>query len=600
MRAGEAADSRDAVTRNVASSASVLARSAWEWSLSGGGGAVSDRPDRLRLEAFAAAQSIGVSSASRALARSGARLAAGAAGLAPVAERWETVNQELSALDKRFVDAASIEGGASPELRAELDETRRQLDAELAEVEATLQRDYPAFFELVRPSPVSVEALQATAGVDAAMLGPEEALVLLTAGFDRWNGLVFVVTKEGFEWAEIPLDFAALSAGVRRLRGTLDPGNAADGSRGADESRAPLTGTAGAAAQSGTRGYDRRTAKALYDALFGAPEIARLLADKPNWILVPQGPLLSLPFAALVTETPQGHDADPAALRETSWLGLERSLSVLPSVSSLRTLRVLPRAAAAGGSSPFFGLGDPDFQGGAGEDRSVAGFQQYFRGSTADVEAVRGLARLPGTRDEVLAMAGLFEAGPESYLLGPEASEQTLVARSADEDLASASVVLLATHGLVSGEFTFLAEPALALTPPPANDNESPSGDNDGLLTASEAAALRLNADWLILSACNTAAGGEPGADGLSGLARSFFYAGARSLLVSHWRVRDDAAVRLTTGAVERWRAGASRADAFRASMRALMADTSLDATSQSFAHPAAWAPFTLVGVERR
>src|SRR4029077_92889 len=74
-----------------------------------------------------------------------------------------------------------------------------------------------------------------------------------------------------------------------------------------------------------------------------------------------------------------------------------------------------------------------------------------------------------------------------------------------------------------------------------------PSELDDGLLTASEVAQLKLNADWVVLSACNTAAGERRGADGLSGLARAFFYAGARALLVSHWRIDSKAATRLAT-----------------------------------------------------
>src|SRR5262249_45199520 len=74
-----------------------------------------------------------------------------------------------------------------------------------------------------------------------------------------------------------------------------------------------------------------------------------------------------------------------------------------------------------------------------------------------------------------------------------------------------------------------------------------PSELDDGLLTASEVAQLKLNADWVVLSACNTAAGEKPGAEALSGLARAFFYAGARALLVSHWRIDSKAATRLTT-----------------------------------------------------
>ena len=128
------------------------------------------------------------------------------------------------------------------------------------------------------------------------------------------------------------------------------------------------------------------------------------------------------------------------------------------------------------------------------------------------------------------------------------------------------------------------SEPGLILTPP-----DIASERDDGYLSASEVAGLRLDADWVILSACNTAAGNAQGADALSGLARAFFYAGARSLLVSHWSVNSDATVKLITGAKSRLSADKrmGRAEAMRQSMLALI-DTG--------ASPAYWAPFIVVG----
>ena len=103
-------------------------------------------------------------------------------------------------------------------------------------------------------------------------------------------------------------------------------------------------------------------------------------------------------------------------------------------------------------------------------------------------------------------------------------------------DLSTTKVVGFATHGLIAGDLPKLGEPALALTPP-----KEPTPEDDGLLRASEVTQLKLNADFVVLSACNTAAAdGTPGAEGLSGLAKAFFYAGARSLLVSHWPVDFD------------------------------------------------------------
>jgi len=138
------------------------------------------------------------------------------------------------------------------------------------------------------------------------------------------------------------------------------------------------------------------------------------------------------------------------------------------------------------------------------------------------------------------------------------------------------------------------AEPGLVFTPP-----EVGTDLDDGLLAASEVTTLKLNADWVILSACNTAAGdgagdggGEPG---LSGLARAFFYAGARSLLASHWPVRDDVAAEITVDAIRRENASdgrISRAEALQAAMRQIR----MSPGDLSRAHPSAWAPFSLVG----
>jgi len=149
--------------------------------------------------------------------------------------------------------------------------------------------------------------------------------------------------------------------------------------------------------------------------------------------------------------------------------------------------------------------------------------------------------------------------------------------------------VYFATHGLVAGDVKGLGEPALALTLP-----KQPSESDDGLLTASEVAQLKLNADFVVLSACNTIAGDKPGAEALSGLARSFFYAGARALLVTHWSVDSEAATRLATSTFDLLKADSKlgRAEALRRAMLAYLDDTS----SPRNAYPALWGPFALIG----
>jgi CHAT domain-containing protein len=151
------------------------------------------------------------------------------------------------------------------------------------------------------------------------------------------------------------------------------------------------------------------------------------------------------------------------------------------------------------------------------------------------------------------------------------------------------NVLAFATHGLLAGEVNGASEPGLVLTPP-----QQATETDDGLLTAPEITRLRLDADWVILSACNTAEGDRSG-EGLSGLARAFFYAGARSLLASHWPVRDDVASRLTVEAIRAQQAGKSHAEALQQAERAIRNNEA----QPTWAHPSAWAPFSLLGEGR-
>jgi CHAT domain-containing protein len=198
-------------------------------------------------------------------------------------------------------------------------------------------------------------------------------------------------------------------------------------------------------------------------------------------------------------------------------------------------------------------------------------------------ELLRALPPLHETAGEVREVGKLLGADQGALLLGAAATESNLRAHPLDQY----RVLYFATHGLLPGELHCQAEPGLVLSPPAT---AARSTGEDGLLEASEIASFKLNADLVVLSACNTAAsGGQFGGSALAGLADAFFNAGARTVLASHWEVPSLSTVKLMTGVFAHYDAGGGLAQALRRSQLALIADP---ATAQPFY----WAAFTVIG----
>jgi CHAT domain-containing protein len=289
--------------------------------------------------------------------------------------------------------------------------------------------------------------------------------------------------------------------------------------------------------------------------------------------------------------------ADPAgkALKSYDWLIRHYAVTVLPSVSSLK---VLSGASASAAEKPMTAYGDPVFKresAGSGGTRVAANrdYGTYYRGLVADVDALRrGLRALPETATELESVAKSVGADQADIRLGSAATVTAVKQARLDQY----RIIYFATHALVAGEVEqfakIKAEPALALSLP-----DQPTELDDGLLKASEVAQLKLDADIVVLSACNTAAGDKPGAEALSGLARAFFYAGARSLIVSHWPVESDAAVKLMTATFSAMAEDLklTPAQGLTKSMLAMIDDP----TDPHAANPAFWAPFVVVGEAR-
>ena len=501
------------------------------------------------VESFRVVQMAEVSGAGAGIAAMTARFAIGGGAQSEIIRERQDVVQQWRALDGDLLKAVSKpmvrrDGAAETALRAEFAEASRKLDL----LDARMAAEFPIFAELSNPTPLDAQKAQ-------ALLAPDEALlVYLTTGPRTW---LWVLRHDRIALHLIALDAKALTNMVSALRQTLEHESNPD--------VAP---------------FPAKEAYGLYQKLLG-PALP-LLRDAHNLLVVPDGALESLPLSVLVTKPPDRDPQTPVDHRGIAWLARDYAVTVLPSVSALRGLRQF--ASSEHASARFLGIGNPVLSGTASSKKPT--LTSLFRSGIADADAVRELPPLPETADELRAIARTFGASESDLLLGPRASEPVLRQTPLDRY----RVVAFATHGLVSGELKGLAEPALVLTPP-----AEATAENDGLLTASKIATLKFNADWVVLSACNTAAGdGTPDGGGLSGLAKAFFYAGARSLLVSHWPVRSDAAVKLTTGAFAELAKDPTigRAEALRRSMMAML-DPSEPA---EFAYPLAWAPFVLAG----
>jgi CHAT domain-containing protein len=562
----------------------------WSWADQGGGAAAQDRPEALKLEAFTAAQLAVQSAAGDAMSRSAAFAAAVSATVGPQARAYEAALLERDALDLQFAAAMAAFGPDAIAHRQLLSRARDQALARIDGLEADLKARAPRYWDFRAPAPVSIAALQAGSGADAALLRADEALIawLVAPGKDR--GLVFAVSREKAAWARVTVSGDELQGRVIRLRQQIDP--AGYRLRGITVAPSPQHATAAGA-------FDRRAAYELYQALLGDSSIQQVIQGKSVLLIVPSGPLTSLPPGLLVSAAPVGgaaSDTDPDALRATAWLLRSKAIALLPAVASLRTLRQILPGSKAATPDPLLAFADPDFHRPAAESSARAD-PAAARDGNATLRAgvplrdiMDYLPDLPGTRIEAEALQRALGAPRSALLLGRDASKAQLMARNTDGRLSKVRVLEFATHGLVVGDVADLAEPALVLA--------AAGRPEDDLLPASEAATLQLNADWVLLSACNTASPDAPEASGFSGLSRAFFYAGARSLLISHWEVLDSVAPVLIPAMLQAERADPQlgHAQALRRASLAILDDRRI----ANGANPYAWAPFTLVGEAQR
>jgi len=530
-------------------------------------------------EAFRLADAARARAVQRAVDANAVRAAVHRPGLAEVVRRKQDTKQEIAALYDRLADALSEpRPEQDTKLIAELRNRVEARRAVLTTLTTQVETEFPAYAELVNPKPVTLARAR-------AMLQPGEALIATLVTRDRT--FVWAVPHAGpVAFAAPPIGAGEIETTVATLRKALEPGASTLGD---------------------IPDFDLALAHRLYSALL--EPVRAGWQDARVVFVVTDGALGQLPLAVLPT-APAALPPESGALfssyRHVPWLARTHAVVVLPSVGSLAALRALPPGGAS--RRPFVGFGDPWFSheqaalaaaGGATRPREAAALTTRsmpltLRNAprTFDSSDLHRLPPLPETAEEIQSIAGAMRADPErDVFVGARANEEAVKTL----DLAGYRVIAFATHGLVAGDLHGLTQPALALSAP-----DVVGVDGDGLLTLDEILALRLNADWIVLSACNTAAGDGAGADAVSGLGRAFFYAGARALLVSNWPVETTSARALTTQ-LFRQPAALSRAEALQATMKWMIDEAEfVDGPSGkivfSYAHPIFWAPFTLVG----
>ncbi|MBD3728876.1 MAG: CHAT domain-containing protein [Sphingomonadales bacterium] len=553
--------------------------------------------------AFRAAQDLTLNDAGNAISEAAARDIAGSGPLgALVRERQDVAAALVSGTRAYRMDSLGSSGDAARAQKQDLD----RLAMKLAGLDARLEKDFPEYNALVAPRSITVLELQAA-------LAPDEALLLMLPS--EGSHYIFAISATTAKWHRIDGGAADIGALVGRIKCRIDEATCDM----AELDAVDLAGTRGAPSPIDDYfpRFDRGAAYRLYQMLI-AP-VADVLPEGGRVYTVASGPIAALPLAMLVASPPQGdpESGEASDLANTDWLSRHMAFITLPSVSALQLAQHSDQPGVGEAGRPLLvAYGAPELTGkGAAANRGggagagagdVAGTRRRRGGAgvraanltwadgdrtMASVEKLRALDPLPGTVVELRNLANDISRG-QGLHLGKDATESAV---KADRELPLADTVVFATHGLLPGEMGVGSEPGLVLTPPAVATVQ-----DDGLLTASEAAGLSLSARWVVLSACNTATpvGSESGGESLSSLARSFLYAGARNLLASHWRVADDATAALTVETLANRSLSPSRALA--AAMEAVRTGRRADGSAVQgwqphWAHPASWAPFTLI-----
>ncbi len=525
----------------------------------------------------------------RAVAMSSARSAVKDPELAKLIRQRQDLEMKLTAFKNQLANSLYappelINTEVVIELRIQVSRLNQAVNA----LEKNIRVRFPGYANIINPPNFSAVDVQ-------KILDAQESLISIFSGRD--STFIWAVPKQGpVALSKVPIGKSKMAGIIYKLRKALNPGE--------------IFGILEISA------YELDLAYSLYKQTLKPVETG--WKEAKHLMVIAQGPIGQIPLSILPTTPKFKTEADQGQqpfsnYRDVDWLIKTHSVTVLPSVSALVNLRsIRPNSTKR---VAYAGFGDPYFnQDQLAEAKKETKQTQVFLGMRNAPIQMRGirvteagaldkkkiasidismLNRLPDTREEVINIATTLNADMrKDVFIGQQANEKTVKSL----DLSNRKVLVFATHGLIPGDLDGLDQPALALSAPDVTGHEN----EDGLLTMGEIMGLHLNADWVVLSACNTGAAEGEGAEAVSGLGQAFFYAGARSLLVTGWPVETVSAKLLTTNLFQRQLKDPeiNRAEALRLTMNAMIAKNHNQGFS--YAHPIFWAPFTIVGDGRR
>ncbi len=493
-------------------------------------------------EMFTATQLTRGSITDQEIRRTAVRLAAGGSdpkvseAIRKQQDAEKTLNDMLRDRDALGAAPADAAGQAKA---ATLDKSIVTARAAAADADAVVQSAAPNYQQLIQ-KPVK-------SGDVFAALRPGEAFVSITLA--NTEGWTFLLRGGRITVAKVEGGTPRIAALVKRVRASIEPG---------DDNRVPY--------------YDVDAARELYDATIGG--VAKALEGAKLLTVAPTGPLLSIPFEVLLTGP-----ADTKNLGDAPFLVRKYVISHVPAAANFVKLR---QTAASKAPNPWFGFGDFRPITEAQAEKTYPG-----AGCHASALELAGLPRLDGTKVELGLASRVFGANASDELLGPAFTAPAVKALQ----LQNFRIIHFATHALLPAEIACQQEPAIVTS--------VPAGAQDALgalLTSGDISGLKLDADAVILSACNSGGpGGSTAGESLAGLARSFFYAGARSLLVTHWSVEDQFATYLVALSLDTLKEHPTEglAAALQKAQLTFLNRTDIDAPLK---HPYYWAPFALVG----